>query len=172
MHERAAGCFDSKGNRVRNGVVDVDKPDFHAAERDRAAGVDDMQLDLVHQAVLTQLVFDQAERQRCAVERHIDLGEQKRQTADVVLMTVGQYDTAHALHILLNVAEIGDHQIHAEHIAVGKRHAAIDDDDIVLTLDQCDVFSDLIQTAQKGYAHRRFFDGSNCLGTCLFAQLF
>ena len=46
-------------------------------------------LDLVNQAVLAQLVFNQAERERRAVERHVDFGQQKRQTADVVAVGMG-----------------------------------------------------------------------------------
>jgi len=87
-------------------------------------------------------------------------------------MAVGQHDAAHTLHILLNVAKIGDHQIHPQHVAVGERHAAVYDDDIALALDERDILSDLIQTSQKGYAHRRLFDGCDRLGSGSCGQLF
>ena len=73
VHQRAAGRLNGKRHRVGNGMVDMDEQNIHAAQRDGAARVHHVELRLVHQAVLTQLVFHQAERQRRAVDGHVDL---------------------------------------------------------------------------------------------------
>ena len=77
----------------------------------------------------------------------------------MVLVTVGQHNAAHAVNVLHNVGKIGDHQIHAQHIAVGERHTAVHNEDVALALDERDVLADFVQSAQKGYPDGRLLDG-------------
>ena len=47
------------------------------------------------------------------------------------------------------IAEIGDHQIHAIHIFIGETDTAVHHDHVLAVFQNGDVFSDFIQTAQR-----------------------
>ena len=158
MDQSACRRVDRERDGVRDRVVDVNEFDRHAAERDRFAGVDDVEFCLVEQAVLSELVFDQTKGQRCAENGQVHPGKQERQAADVILMTVGQDDTLHLVGILLDIGEVRDDQIDAEHVSVGECHAAVDKDHVAFAFYQGDILADLIESSQKGDSDRGFFD--------------
>ena len=67
-------------------------------------------------AVLLELVLDKTNRQLGGVDRHIEFFEQVRQTADVVLVTMGQENTTDFALVLLQIGHIGNHQIDSIHV--------------------------------------------------------
>ena len=70
----------------------------------------------------------------------------------MVLMSVGQKDTANAILVFLQIGNIGNDQINARHILVGKSHTAVDHDNILIALDRRYVFTDLTQAAKRNDA--------------------
>ena len=67
---------------------------------------------------------------------------------DMIIVTVGQKDTADPVRVLFQIGDVRDHQIYAKHIVVGERQAAVHNDDVVAVFQNSDVFTDLVQTAQ------------------------
>ena len=70
-------------------------------------------------------------------------------------MAVRDDNAADAACVALHKREIGQNQIHAEHIAVRESHAAVDDHHIVPALIECEVLSDLIEAAEEIDPHGR-----------------
>ena len=68
--------------------------------------------------------------------------------ADVILVAVGDEHALEPVLVVDQVGKVGDHEIHAVHVLVGERHAAVDDDHILAILDDGAVLADLIQTAE------------------------
>ena len=72
----------------------------------------------------------------------------------MVLVAVGQDDAAHRLPVLLQVRDVGDDEVDAEHLGLGEREAAVDDEDLVVDLDDGDVLADLAHPAERDDAQR------------------
>ena len=66
----------------------------------------------------------------------------------MILVSVGNEHTPQFLLILNQIGKVGDHQIHAVHIFLGKSQTAIHNDHILAVFQNGDVFANLIQTAQ------------------------
>ena len=66
----------------------------------------------------------------------------------MILVSVGQQDTADPIRILFQIRNIGDNQIYAKHIIVGERKTAVHDDHVVTVFQNGDIFADLVQAAQ------------------------
>ena len=67
----------------------------------------------------------------------------------MILVTVGQQNTADFILILFEVGDIRDNKVYTKHILIGKCETAVDYYDVVFIFKDGDVFSDLVQTAQK-----------------------
>ena len=111
---------------------------------------------LALQPVLAQLGVDQRQGQPGAVHRHVDLLEQVGQRAHVVLVAVGEDDAQHAVLVLHDVGEVGQHQIDAEHLVVGEHEAGVDDENGVAVLQDHHVLADGPQSPE-GYDFERLF---------------
>ena len=66
----------------------------------------------------------------------------------MILMSVRDYDAPELVNILFNIAEIGDDDINAEHLAVGKSKTAVNDEHIVRTLNDRKILTDLVKTSE------------------------
>ena len=150
--------MDGKGHGVGDGVVDVDKFHLEFAGFHRLAGFHGDELGGVHQAVLGQLELDEACRQACAVDGQIDLLEDVGDGTDVVLVTVGDEETAQAVLVLDQIGYVGDHAVDAVHVLLGEGHAAVHHDDLAAVLIYGHVLADLIETAKGNdfqfFSHR------------------
>ena len=93
----------------------------------------------------------QRQRERGAVNRHVQLRKQKRNAADVVFMAVRQDQAADHLPVFLQVGEIGRDDVDAQQFRIGKHHSRIDDDDVVAVTDGHRVHAELAQSAQRNY---------------------
>ena len=67
----------------------------------------------------------------------------------MILMAVGDNDTAEAVLVLLKIGEVRYYQINARHVLVRECKSAVYDDDTVLILENGDVHTDLFQTAKR-----------------------
>ena len=84
--------FDQQAVALGDRVGERDIGDAERVELDRAAALDDPQADLAGQPFLLQLAGDQPGGERRRVERHLEVGGEIGQRADMVLMAVGQDD--------------------------------------------------------------------------------
>ena len=148
-----------KADRVGNRVVDVDQLHVEAAELDVRACRRHLQPD-VAEVVLLELVLDQRDRQRRAVNRHADLFQKIRQRADVVLVAVRDHDAADAVHVLFDKGEIRNDRVDAGQLLIREREAAVDDDHIVAALKQREVLADLVEAAEEIHLDGRLLLGA------------
>ena len=132
----------------------MDRLNGEAAERDLLARADLMEDRAGSKAVLLELVLDKTNRQLGCVDRHIEFFEQVRQTADVVLVTVGDEQALDAVPVLEHIGEVRDDQIDAEHIGIREHKAAVNEDHVALALIQRNVLADLAEAAQRADVHR------------------
>ena len=78
------------------------------------SGADLMQIGIFQQAVLFQFVFQQSQGELRAPHRHIEFGKNPGQSADVVFMTMGEDDGAHALPVFDQIGNVRNHDVHAQ----------------------------------------------------------
>ena len=161
----------SERHRVRDRMVHMDKFHIKAAQANGAAGLRHIETGLSEQAVLAQLALDQADRKARGIHGQVYTFKQIRQRADVVLVPVGDHDSADAIRVALHKGEVGQDEIHAEHIAVREGHAAIHDNHILAAFIQRKVLSDLIQAAQEIHPHGRFCGSRLSPSAVLLARL-
>ena len=133
---------------TRNGMT-VERPDV-----DLVAGLE-REERVVVELVLLDLVAEQAAGQGAGVDRHArELGQDVRQRADVVLVGVGDEERPDLGAVLLEVGDVGDDEVDAEHLLVGEHEAAVDDDDVVAVLEDVHVLADLPHPAERDDAER------------------
>ena len=92
------------------------------------------------------------ERQRRAVDGHLELAQEIGQRADVVLVPVGEDHRPEALPVLAEIGEVRDDVVDAGHLVVREQEAAVHGDDVVARLDQHHVEADLAQAPQRDQA--------------------
>ena len=115
-----------------------------------------LRLDLDQPRLLLEIVFFQAplhqrQRERRAVDRHVDFGEEVGHGADVILVAVRQDHGAHLRLVLLQEGQVGHHQIDAQQFGVGEHHSAIDDDNVFAVADGGHVHAELAESAEGDY---------------------
>ena len=148
VDDDACRRVEREAHRVGNRVVHVDQLHVEAAEMNVRARRRHMQPDMA-EIVLLELVLDQRDRQRRAVDRHADLFEEVRQRADVVLVAVRDHNAADAVHVLFDEAEIRDDGVDAGHLLIRECEAAVDDDHILAALKEREVLADLVEAAEE-----------------------
>ena len=103
----------------------------------------------VLQSVLLQLELDKPGGQARTIDGEIDLLEDIGDGADVVLVAVGDEQTAQAGPVLHQIADIGNHAVDAVHIIARECHAAVHHDDLTAVFIDGHILADLIQTAKR-----------------------
>ena len=148
VDDAPAGGRNAERDRVGHGMVDVNEFDVECAERDDLARADLVQV-VGADVVLVELAVEDPERQAGAVHVALDLFEQVGDRADVVLVPVGQDQTAQLLRVALEVGEVRRDDVDAGHILLREGDAAVDDDDVVPVLERGDVHADAVDAAER-----------------------
>ena len=131
-----------------NGPISISSPGSSGEQR------------VVVELVLLDLVAEQAAGEGAGVDRHArELGQHVRQAADVVLVGVGDEEGPDVGAVLLEVGDVGDDEVDAEHLLVGEHEPAVDDDDVVAVLEHVHVLADLAHPAERDDAERLGFTG-------------
>ena len=99
--------------------------------------------------VLFETPLDQRKRERGPVDRHVELGEEESDRADMVLVTVRQQQRAHMLAVLFEERQIRRDDVHAEQFGFGKHHSGVDHDDVVAVPEGHHVHPELAQSAER-----------------------
>ncbi len=171
LQDHTCGAADGQCNGIRDGVIHMDRLYGKTAQPEFSARRNLHKLCAAHKAVFLQLIVDQADRQPRGIYRQIDLLEQIRQAADVILMPMCDHNAPDVLFVLNQIGKIRDHKIHAEHIAVREHDAAIHQDHFALTFIQRDIFAHLAKAAQGHDAHRDRRRSGPCPGVLPAARM-
>ena len=141
---------DGVGDRVR----DADELDAEGADLERLVVRPRFhELRLLTEPVLVELRLDQPERQPRGNDLlDVDLAEQVRERADVILVPVREDDRAHVL--VLEVAEVGKDEVDAEVLVARERKPRVDDDRLAARLVHGHVLAHLAEAAERDDAQR------------------
>ena len=150
----ARGGRDGERATARDGVRHIDELHLETAKLHRAARLDDIELS-VFQLMLSQLSFHQRERDLRTVNRYVQVFENIRQRADMVLVPVRQYYASHAVFVGEQIGRVGYDEVNARHVTVRKTRAAIYHDYVAREFQSSHVFAYLPDTAQKDDLQRR-----------------
>ena len=73
----------------------------------------------------------------------------------MVLVTVGQNDTSHAILVGEKIRRVRNDEVYSGHVDIGKTRAAIDDENIAGEFERGHIFTDLPDAAQKNHLEGR-----------------
>ena len=139
---------DSDGKSVWDRVVNCKKFQFEWSERNVVTLLDLHRLR--RQAVLGQLGSHQAQRQPRADQRDVAaLAEQVRDRADVVLVGVREHERLDLIQPVLQVTEVGQDEVHARLVRLGKQDTAVDDQQPSVVLEDGHITADLTEPAER-----------------------
>ena len=127
----------------------MDGLDGKAAQLDLLLRGDLHELGAARQTELLQLVFDEAAGQAGAIDGQVDLLQQIRDTANVVLVAVGDEQALDLILVLHHEGEVRDDHVHAVHVAVREDQTAVHDDHIAVALVNGHVLAHFAQAAQR-----------------------
>ena len=138
---------DGHGQRVRDGVVDREELTLERPQRLPPALAHGQRVRL--DPPLGQLGLDQRERELRPDQRDVRLvGEQVRHGADVVLVAVGEHDRLDVFEPVEDRREVRQDQVDARLLDVGEEHAAVDDEQLAVVLEDGHVAPDGTEAAQ------------------------
>ena len=102
-------------------------------------------------AELGKLALDEAERQLAREDGHlvVEVLQQIRKRTGVVLVAVGDDDTAELLLVLQDIGVVGKHQIDTGLGVIRKHEAGVDEHHVVAALKDRHVLADAIKAAER-----------------------
>src|SRR4051795_11006639 len=99
--------------------------------------------------MLAELDLDESQGQPGSVHRHLEVPQDVRERADMILVTVCDEERLDLAPFLEEVGGIGDDEVDSRHAFFGKHHAAIDDDNAVSVLENGHILTDLTDAAER-----------------------
>ena len=146
-HQAGAGA-DRDRQRVGDRVVDRDELEVEGAEAEPVA-LADLVVDGLPQPVLAQLAVEQRQGQLRADQRDVAaLAQQERRGADVVLVPVGEDQRLDVVEPITDRVEVGEDQVDARVVLLGEEHAAVDDQQPAVVLEDGHVAADLAEATE------------------------
>ena len=143
------GRVDGKSDAVDQAVRDPDRLDGERAQRKLRARSNLDQLGVIEHLVLFKLALDVGQGELRAVDGHVQLGENPRQAANVVLVSVREDDATDLLFVLDQIGDIGDDDVHAKKLDLGEHQAGVDDENVVFVADGEAVHAEFAQSAER-----------------------
>src|SRR5690242_3469475 len=101
--------------------------------------------------MLFEPALDQGKREFGTVDGDIQLSQQEGHATDVILVAVGEDETANHSRVLLEIREIGSDYVDAEEFRFGKHHAGVNHDDVIAVAESHAVHSELAQPSDGHY---------------------
>ena len=156
MNDGAQGGAEGYSHSVGDAVADPEPADLKVPPE----LIGNIRIDGFHGGaaggpVFLQLDRNEAVSQAGGIDRHIQLRQHKGQSADMILMAVGDEDGPDMVGPFHQIGNIGNNQVHAQLFLGGKLDAAVDDDNIVAALQGHHIFADFAQAAQGDDAESR-----------------
>ena len=132
---------------------DADRVHAERPDLDGLAGHEGAQVG-VHAALLEPLARE-AEGEAASVDGRRRRLQGVGQCADVVLVAVGEEDSAEARGALGEVLEIGDDRVDPRHLGGRKENAGVEQEEVLLPLQHERVEAELTEPAERDEADRR-----------------
>ena len=141
--------LDDEAGGVRDGVGDGEELHGEGANIDDVAGLDDVELGAVEEAVFLQLHLDEAAGELEAEDGDFDIAEEEGDGANVVLVPVGEEDGLEAIDVVEDVGEVRDDEVDAGVFGIREEEADIDGDHGVAVLVDHHVAADFAEAAER-----------------------
>ena len=140
-----------QASRVRDRVRDAEELDRQRPDIDGVADLDYLDGGLVEEPLLLQLDLHQPSSQSRAVHRDVQLTEEERQPADVVLVAVREEDGLQKARPLCEVGDLGDHDVHAQHLVLGEHQTHVYSDGGAIVFVQHHVAANVAKAAEGNH---------------------
>src|SRR5271170_3168774 len=140
--------MDGQCDTIHQAVSDGDGVDGKRADLEALAGPNLVQLSVIEKTMLVEFVLDIGEGKLGAPDRHVELGKNPGQGADVVFVAVSEDDGAHLLAIFGEVRNVRNDDVDAEQFGFREHEAGVDDDNVVTPAHSHAVHSELTEPAQ------------------------
>ena len=156
VHDDAGVGAKGQGVGTRHRVRDGDELDFEGtdlsllavAHLDEGEGLGDLGL--------SEAMTREAERQRRAVDRDVDVLHQVAQRTRMVLVSVGQHDRVDPIASFDQPTEVRQDQVDPVHRGLREHQTRVDDHDATVLFDRRAVSPNFTQTAEEGDANGVF----------------
>ena len=129
-------------------MVNCNKFNAEAAEAEYIAGFFGEYLSIVQQIMLFELEFNKRRSERSRVYGNVQVMNNIRHCADMILVTVGYNNAAHLFGICFKIRNVGNNNVNAVHILVRKAKSAVNNDYIRAKFNGCHILADLSKTAK------------------------
>ena len=161
--EHVAGVgADHDRHGVGDGVVDGHELQVEGAIGDLLV-LDDLTQHRVH-AVLLELGLHEGQGELAAHQGDVlTQAQQVGHASDMVLVPVSQHQGDDVVDTVLEGGEVGEDEVDAGLVLLGEEHAAVDDEQFSVELEDGHVAADLSQASQRGDAHRAVGEGAGGL---------
>ena len=106
--------------------------------------------------MLLELSFDKTDSKSCGIYRQIKVFKQIRNSAYMVLVTVGDNKTLDFIPVFQNISKIGNDNINTRHFLVRKGHSAVHQEHITVILIKGDILAYFTETSERYYLNRFF----------------
>ena len=121
---------------------------LEAAHGEAVSRFELLQIRDIQEPVLLQLHLYQSQGQRGGVDGGGNILQHVGQSADVILMPVGEDDAPDLVCVLGQIGHIRDDHVHPVHIAIREPQAAVHHQDIVSVFVHSQILADLVQAAK------------------------
>ena len=145
MHHHAGRGIDCQRRRVHDAVVGLDELHTKLPHIDGLAEFDYLPLGGFHQIMFLQLVLNDTHGKPCGVHRHIDILQHIGQSADMVLVPMGDHKALDSVDIVLQIGDVRNHKVYPQHIVRRKGQSAVHHNNTVFILEGSHVQPNLLQ---------------------------
>ena len=135
----------------------IENPPTSSAE----PGTATVALDQVGHLVLLELALQQLQGERRPDHRHraVQVAQEVRQRADVILVAVGEDHRLHVVGAVPDELHVGQDEIDARHVGRRERQPDVDDEEAAVDLEAGHVAADLADPAEEDEPAARFRQG-------------
>ena len=141
--------FYSQCDSVGYTVVYGDEFDAEASEAEHIARFFREYLRVIQKIVLLKLELNECRRERRCVYRDIQIVNDIRNSADVILVSVSDDYTSYFFGVGLEIRNVGNDDIYTVHIFIRETETAVDNDNIRAKFNGSHVLADLAETAER-----------------------
>src|SRR3954468_12045215 len=151
MDQHPERSMDGECDAIHHAMRNLDRMNGERSQLESLARLDLVHLCVIEQAVFFQLALDERQRELGPVDGDVQLGEDPRQSANVIFVRVGEDDAANLLAILEQVSDVGNNDVHAQQFGFGEHEPGVDDDDLVSPANGHAVHSELAKATKGDY---------------------
>ena len=137
-----------ESSRIHDAVVRFNKLNAELSQVDGLSELDHLSLRAFQKVMFLQLILDDSHGQPGGVYRDVHLLQDVGQRTDMVLVSVRDHKALHLLDVILQIGDIRNHHVNAQHIVIGEGKSAVHHNNTVLVFEGSNVHTNLLQASQ------------------------